>query len=239
MFIIVYIGLCPIVIREYLPVQYTGIFGTVFYLMISLGTNIAFFFKFNWMVRYYYIVLWIPAFVLVVQVVFILCFFNVESPRFVFLKLSKQYAYISMDDSKEYLPNEETSASETLIEQPTQTKLQTKFTQDPQVRKHALCFYGEKRADDYIKYSFKELAQALLDTGRAQCIEDELGPLRLGLHPKYRKQFILCLLMNFLNQATGMNCLVMYSSNIFRQVGYAANAEMLTTIIGKINSRLQ
>ena len=85
-------------------------------------------------------------------------------------------------------------------------------------------------------FSFEEFSKALLITNSTtECIEQNLGPFSLGWHPKYRKQFLICILLNFLNQATGINCLVMYSTNIFRKAGFLKSAETLTTIIGMYN----
>lgn len=218
--------------------RYTGIFGTVFYFMVSLGTNVAFWFKYEWMIKYYYIVLWIPGFVLVFQLVCFVLFFFVESPRYIFLQLRKELGQKPSDKSSlTSNDSESNNLNSSLLKKQYKINLRSKFFNDPRIRKHAECFYGSDDIEDFLSYSFDELAAALLSSESAEeCIEDKRGPFTLGFHSKYRKQFFICILLNFLNQATGINCLVMYSTNIFKQVGFTDQAELFTTLLGRSRS---
>lgn len=230
---IFYTGLCPIMIREYLPVSIAGSFGSIFYLMISLGTNAAFFLNRPWMKTYYYVILWIPAGIVLFQLLCLVVFFNIESPSVVFLEVKMKLDHSMINDTFSNEDSSQIGITNSLLERSKKLQLRSRFFNDPRIVKYANCFYSKEKVTEYLSFAFDEFSSALLKTdGDNECVENRLGFIRLGWHKKYRKQFLICILLNFLNQATGINCLVMYSSNIFAQVGYVKQAALLTNVIG-------
>lgn len=128
---------------------------------------------------------------------------------------------------------QENNKDEALLHSKPNSQLKKMYFSDERIVKHAQTFYTESKAQEYIQYCFDEFINAFISTSQTgDSIEEKLGPLRLGLHTKYRKQFFIALLLNFLNQATGINCLVMYSTNIFTSIGFASSANLLTIITG-------
>lgn len=51
----------------------------------------------------------------------------------------------------------------------------------------------------------------------------------------YRHQFFIVLLLNFLNQMTGINFLILYSTSIFKDLGLKDSAELFTFFMGFVN----
>jgi hypothetical protein len=185
--------------------------------------------------QYYYVILWIPAGITLFQIFFLMVFFNVESPRFVFLQLKKALDESMINETSSHENSRNSNVSQTLLEKSKKIQLRSRFFNDPRMIKFANCFYTKEKTRDFLSFAFDEFSNALLKTSTDDdCIENQLGYFTLGWHPKYRTQFLICILLNFLNQATGINCLVMYSTNIFKQVGYTQNAELLTRLIGII-----
>lgn len=271
------------ILREYLPIKWAGILGASFYLGISIGTNIGFLYQQSWMADYYYIILWIPGFFALVMLLSFLIFFNVESPRVIFIELSAKLLKKNSDHQKEetdddkkeipqnenqtesnkYLtpPNnkydlegrkntlrsEQTSQFTYFPEESLDTGLLTRdnstqnlyqaYIKDSRILAFAKKFYSTKDIPLFLRFSFDELNNAINQTESpgSKSLEAKLGPLKLAFHRKYRKQFFIVILLNVLNQLTGINCLVMYSTDIFVAIGYTDLAKIISIILGLCN----
>lgn len=65
--------------------------------------------------------------------------------------------------------------------------------------------------------------------------------INILVHPRYRLQVFVIILLNFLNQMTGINCLIFYSSNIFKKLFFdmkkenSSAPEILSLMVGLAN----
>ena len=256
-FTFIYTALCPVILREYLPVKWAGPFGAMFYLGISLGTNIAFLYQQSWMAEYYFLILWIPGAFALLMLLLYLIFFCVESPRVIFTDLAKKHSFVqrseitNQNSDPELQQNEdndlqtseytnvsdkpETLETDLLTQENEADKFYNVFINDSRMISFARKFYNEKDVPQFLRSVFDELDKAINESENkaTKGIESKLGPFKLALHQKYRKQFMLVMLLNFLNQATGINCLVMYSTDIFIAIGYVDFAKIISVILGK------
>ena len=83
-------ALSTVVLREYLPVNWSGFFNGCFALSVSIGMTVSALYQFEWMRRFYFIVLWIPGVIALFSDLVFLFFFYVESPKKVFIDLVKR-----------------------------------------------------------------------------------------------------------------------------------------------------
>ena len=120
-------------------------------------------------------------------------------------------------------------SQEYLLASPADT-LQKLFLSNPEVLALEKCFYSSGSQSLIL---FQEFQKQFEVEKNSSLIENTFLPLRLGLHRKYRKQFILCVILNFLNQATGVNVLAVYSSDVFESLDFDSTGEIITVLLSK------
>lgn len=104
-----------------------------------------------------------------------------------------------------------------------------------QIQNYLHTFYSEEDGKIAFNFFFNEFIKVF---------HRELLPLkvfswsilRLLIHRNYRLQIFVLVLLNFLNQMTGVNCLIFYSVNLFTGVGLSSELVILNLLVGKRES---
>ena len=208
-------GLCPVLFREFLPLSYSAFYGTIFYICICSGLNLSYVFGLPCFSKYFYFVISIPSVIEIIRIILTILLFNFQSPKVVFLKIFHKN------------PN-------ALLLETSESTLQNQFLNNPNVLTLQKTFYLKSQSLNM----YEQFAQQFQNKKTSTLIENTFLPIRLGFNKKYRKQFILAIILNFLNQATGVNVLAVYSSDVFRSLGFESTAEIITVVLGKINIRI-
>ena len=225
-----YTMLCPIMISETLPKIYVGTIGSYFYFMIAFGIQLAFFLKFDWVQKYYYLVICFPVVIEVFRVVLFYFVFNIETPRFIFLSNKKKLIQLKKKNSNNepLLSSIENKSltSETLGNLSITTMdLEQVYGQDERLKKFTQVFYQEKMSKRVIKNLYIEYCKTNKNQNKVQ------NPYKKMFSKEYRKQFFIVFLINLLNQLCGVNIIIFYSNDIFKTLN-VGNPEVLTIIVG-------
>jgi hypothetical protein len=113
-----------------------------------------------------------------------------------------------------------------------QIKLKLFIKKNDQIQNYLHIFYSENQRElafedffnEFIKVYHKELLSSKIFS---------LDLLKLLLHKNYRLQIFVLALLNFLNQMTGVNCLIFYSRNLLRAMKFNSHIQMLNVLISK------
>ena len=95
-----------------------------------------------------------------------------------------------------------------------QSKLLRDLKQSLQYQKYHSCFFPKETFHSVAKFMTSEFTKTFdqILIARSYKFYKILG------HSKYRLQVFVIILLNFLNQMTGINCLIFYSTNIFKKM---------------------
>lgn len=222
-----YTVLTPILFNELLPLEYSGFFGSVFYVFICLGINISYVFGFDWVADWVYFVLLFPIIIEAFRLIVLFFFFNFKSPHIVFQNSHKKVKCqsLSLEKYEKMIPIQDTSET-----------LKIAFLNNVHIGNLKKTFYTAEYREMFVKEHFDELQkQYETKIAKSDLIEETQMPIKLGFSKKYKKQFFLALMLNFLNQASGVNAIAIYSSNIFKFLGYSSMASSITLIFGGIS----
>ena len=100
-----------------------------------------------------------------------------------------------------------------------------------QVQNYLRIFYEEAQRDESFNFFFNEFVKVFHE----ELLCSRLASwdlVRLLCHRNYRLQMFVLLLLNFLNQMTGINCLIFYSNNLFSAMEMTHNKDLLNLLIG-------
>lgn len=221
-----YTMLGPMMVQETLPNKYVGRIGSFFYLFIASGVQMSFSFTFDWVTDYYYVVLLFPAVIELIRIIVYILFFNIETPLFVYESLGKQIKSESeaSDQSGSELNQDLVDPSNAVIEE---GQYFERFRRDARIRLFLDRFYAPEVQDTVVRELFEEY------TARSQKSKDSTGIWKIMTSKTYRKQFFLVAVINFANQMTGINVIIFYSSNMFKQLGFA-NPTFLTFVVSRV-----
>lgn len=87
----------------------------------------------------------------------------------------------------------------------------------------------------YIDEDVDRMASLIVDESRNAGSSEEVGVTDL-VSPQYRKQFLIVLFINFMNQMTGINFLILYSTTVFQELGNSEEkAKTYTFFMGVMN----
>lgn len=213
----------PMMIQEALPNKYVGRLGSFFYLFIASGVQISFTFTFDWVEKYYYIVIAIPAIIEIIRLFVYIVFFNIETPLYVFNSLKAQIKAEKAAEALKRSENEKELISNEDIEDSKSEFLQ-RFCRDQRIKKFLNCFYKEELHEEVQVNLFNEYSAVSGESKK------KMGICEIITSKKYRKQFFLVAVINFANQLTGINIIIFYSTNVFKQLGFG-NPEFLTFLV--------
>jgi hypothetical protein len=104
-----------------------------------------------------------------------------------------------------------------------------------QVQNYLRTFYSESHRDESFNFFFNEFIKVFHE----ELLSSKLVSwdlLKLGFHKNYRLQMFVMLVLNFLNQMTGVNCLIFYSNNLFSAMEMTENKDLLNILIGTHNT---
>ena len=211
-----YTILCTVSVSESLPMKYSAPINASFYFFIASGVQIALLMKFDWTRKYYYLVLWLPIIIELLRMILYFIFLNTETPRYVFL------------DSKKRKASSNNEMNEELIQEDTQKSIESKFAGDSRMKKYLKVFYEESNHIETVSQFTEEFTLQSKNTKKGQ------SPLKIAFSKTYLKQTMIGLLLNFMNQLSGINVVVFYSSNVFKTLGFQ-NPGLLTIIVGLFN----
>lgn len=86
------------------------------------------------------------------------------------------------------------------------------------------------RGTENVDYEFHDL---VLASEAANKVEH---PWRNILQPRYRPQLVICSLIPFFQQLTGINVIMFYAPVLFKTLGFGANASLMSSAItGVVN----
>ncbi|KDP42049.1 hypothetical protein JCGZ_03538 [Jatropha curcas] len=86
------------------------------------------------------------------------------------------------------------------------------------------------RGTDNVEYEFQDLVEASEAAKRVQ------NPWRNIMQPKYRPQLVICTLVPFFQQLTGINVIMFYAPVLFKTLGFGDDASLMSAVItGVVN----
>ena len=194
----------PIMVSQCLPSKFVGPLGSFFYVASTAGMLIAFTVSSDISETYWEIFLMIPLFTESIRLFFYTSFFYIESPYYVFNSLMK------------------------LKKKNSTMNLKTAFMANEHVDKLVRLFF---RKEDFIPQ--KEFLYRQVNEFFGKETEGK-GVLRLACSRQYRKAFFVVLLLNAANSMTGIVLIILYSRQIFGNLGFE-NVGLLVLMGGKLS----
>ena len=215
--------LCPVMVTESLPEHYTGSLNSLFYFFLACGAFSAMLFKGSFAQDYYYIVYSIPVFIEIVRMTLFLVIFNFETPRYVYINKSKIY---EIEQEMERIDKIDTDQNEALIisDSTKQEHLSEQFAKDKRIQKHLNIFYRKNIHEIQLQKLQNEYYQQIKASLSSQNL------LSLAFSEDYKKQTILGLLLNCVNPLSGLNVILLYSTNVFTRLAFS-NPEELSIFV--------
>lgn len=211
--------------------EYVGIFGSIFYTCICAGLNLSYVFGFPAVSKHFSVVLMVPVLIELVRLIVLMYFFNFETPQVIFLKIIKDS---NKGDNESPLLGKAFIFKNFMIILKESTE--DSFGQNKQIGRLRNAFYYEEHHEEFTSMLYSNLLkQYQTSNSESHLIENIYLPVRLALTKKYRKQFVMALILNFLNQATGVNVFAVYSSDLFEFIGFESTAKVITIILGNQN----
>jgi MFS family permease len=216
--------LCPMIVTETLPETYTGSINSTFFMFFTIGVQSAFFIKGQFAEDYYYIVYCIPIVIEIIRMGLFLIFFNIETPRYIYIDNFKQYQIeLELDDTYD-----EDYEEKLITESMQKDQMTKKFSEDTRIKKFLKVFYKNHKHKINTKFLNSEYFKQISKK------KSSLSPLKLAFSKEYRKQTFIGLLLNLNSQLSGINIIVFYSKNLFAKLGFS-NPEGLSSIVNSFN----
>jgi len=212
------------IVAETLPKSYLGSINSTFYLCIAAGVQMAVFVKGKFAQDRYYVILCLPIILELIRMGLYLVFFNVETPRFVYisnLKKLKKESTESQDD--------ENDMEEKMISENNQLEtIDKEFIEDSRIKNFLKVFYDDSLHEDTIR----ELNEEYKKQNKGS--NENVSVLKTAFSKQYLKQTIIGFLLNYNNQLCGINVIVFYSTNLFKKLELS-DPELLTMIVTLFN----
>lgn len=115
------------------------------------------------------------------------------------------------------------------------SELKKEIRQDAQISRYFDLFYKKEDQENALNFFFNELIKTYHpDFTKGNFL---VVSISLAFDRKYRLQFFVACLLNFLNQMTGINCLIFYSNNIFKFLN-KENADFYSGLLGRFPIQL-
>jgi MFS family permease len=226
---------CPIYIADLLPKRFIGFLGSCYVGFMSLGIIVAMFMKYSWTISFWWTITLIPAFLDFLRVILLGVVFNYESPKSLVKEIPKETIRISRISNYGKNINFETSEDNTNAESMDEKEvknpllglddLKNKFIKKPEMQRYLEGLYDEENFD-------KVIDEIMDDFENSYGKKKKRSMFRMVFNKSYRLQFFIAVVVNALNQLTGINAINFYSKIIFKQLHFS-EAETLTILCGK------
>jgi hypothetical protein len=190
-------------------------------MFMSLGIILALFMKDDWTEEYWYFVSFFPAFIDIIRLVFVKLVYNVESP---FCSYSEQEEDFMDNETRDGTEDDEQRSSGPSYLLDNKLNPSKEYVYNKDISTYLGTFYEQKDWEIVFyqisqQYKFKK--------------SKEKGKSMLSLikDKSYRIQFFLSVVINALNQLTGINAINFYSNFIFTDLKFS-NPSLLTLFCG-------
>ena len=233
---------CPMYIADLLPKRFIGFLGSCYVGFMSLGIIVAMFMKYPWTVPFWWIVVLIPAILDLFRAILLGFVFNLESTKSLLRDVSKEAirsSRMSNFEKEIYLDLTEHERTETFdtdvakeqmdIEKEMKNRLlgneslKKQLYEMPEMQRYLHEFYFEEDYDSVI--------QGVLNNFENSYSKKKRSILKMMFDKSYKLQFFIAIVVNALNQLTGINAINFYSKIIFKQLHFQS-AETLTILCG-------
>ena len=244
---------CSLYIADLLPRRYLGFLGSCYVGFMSIGIIVAMFMKYPWTLRYWWAVTLIPAGLDLVRLALLAAVFRLESPRSLLREISRKYPNTSPRPSQLYYeqqhfdePDIDTHSEQllgTCAEDFSEKGVDTLGTSQ-QALGPAEIVLRDQRFKEHPQ--MQRYLQSMFEPGHWDAVVNDItlkfdqearkrrqgSMLQVMLDKSYRRQLLIAVVVNALNQLTGINAINFYSKIIFRQLKFA-HAETLTVFCGR------
>ena len=219
-----YTLLGPMIVVETLPKSYIGTINSTFYMFVAIGIQIAVFMKGQFAQDYYYIVYSIPIFLEIIRMGLFLIFFNLETPRYIYIDNFKKHQVEKENEDSNTNDNERNLLNESIQ----QDEMIKKFSDDSRTKKFLKVFYDESAHDTTLVELNSEYFKQSNTSSSSESV------LKVAFSKEYIKQTIIGFLLNYNNQLCGINVIIFYSTNLFTKLGFS-NPELISSIVTAFN----
>ena len=206
----------PIMVNECLPSQFTSTIGTMFSISLAISIIASSSVSSDIARQYWYLFLNICSVYELIRFLILLLVVRYESPYYVFYKLNKT------------LEEEVNKKDKPMDTEDFKASLENKFTSDARIKKLVSDFYVKEDQESTKLYLFENIYNYMEEKKKMG------GIFKLACSQKFRKQFLLACLFNFSNQFTGINIVLLYSKQIYIQLGFT-NPDLLVFLPCKSN----
>lgn len=181
----------PLMLKENLPHKYANVFGSCFYIFITLGILTSYIFGFDEAGVYWRLIFLLPLVFDLPKLLLFMTFYRMESVKWIFFRYKDKEVRAAL------------------------------------MKKNLRLMYKEEDIDAMTEFFIEEYHMISKN--------DEKTHISDLFSSNYRLQFFIGILLNFLNQMTGINFLIFYSDKIFTQLGLP-NPALLTFFMGFMNT---
>lgn len=195
-------------------------------MFMSVGIILSLFMKYDWAEEYWYLVTLFPAFIDLIRLVFVKLVYNVQSPFCI-------YSEESQDPKNTSTTNDINNNHDDITEQ---SPNKIEYLLDDKLTPNKDHIYN-KELSTYLKTFYAQehwqevFSQSLQQYKFKKSKEKGKSILNLIRDKSYRTQFFLSVVINGLNQLTGINAINFYSNFIFTDLKFA-NPSLLTLFCG-------
>jgi MFS family permease len=238
----------PIMVDQCVPSKYKSVIGTMFSLSLAFGLIISTSVSSDVAEKYWYLFLNICGIYELIRFI-ILCFIvRYESPYYILYKidstLEKEYRKQNKIEKTETgkkgevtnhiqdTPDSEkqngVSETKEIKDVPYLESLRSQFVNDVRVNKLVKDFYHEEDQENTKEFLFMNIYQYTQEKKNVGNI------FKIACSKKFRKPFLVAVMLNFSNQFTGINIVLLYAKNIYVQMGFS-NPDLLVFMACKSN----
>ena len=224
--------ICQMYVLDLFPKEHVGFINSATGFFISAGIITASFMKSNWTREYWFVVVFIPGFLDLLRLIFIVLLFCYKTPFQILKEIDSKMDTSETISLKENSQNDEMllGKSEKIQDLTAEggesnnsqtSHLYNKFVLNPSTLSYLDNFCEDEDKERSLSNFFAEYLH--------QRKENDGSMVSVLFSRKYRLQIFLGVLINFLTQMTGIGTLDFYSKDIFTDLSFS-NAESLTII---------